>query len=501
MFSITAGEIAEAVGGARLTGPSTACIRRVAYDSRRVTSGSLFVALIGANSDGHDFVGQALQAGASAIMASRSLPHVSPEVALIAVDDTRKAMARAACALYKDPTADLRVTAVTGTNGKTSTTHFIESIYRHAGTSCGVIGTLGARINDKWTPVAHTTPESPDLQELFAQMVGQGVEAVALEASSHAIDQNRMDCTRVDAAIFTNLTQDHLDYHVTMEDYFLVKRRLFVDFEQVSGKDFYSIINIDDAYGRERLCGLARGTLWTYGACNDARVRASDLRLGASQTSYILGTPAGSRRVTLQVGGGFNVHNSMAAAASCLAIGVSLDDVVQGLEQQTSVPGRFEPVNCGQEFGVIVDYAHTPDGLQNLLEGCRQITDKRLILVFGCGGDRDPGKRPIMGEIAASLSDLPILTSDNPRSEDPAAIARDVLKGVPEQQRDAMVVELDRRAAIAKACHLAEPGDIVIIAGKGHETYQIFADHTAQFDDRQVVREIVANMQTGKRQS
>lgn len=483
-------EIADALPGARLTGASDVKVSTIAYDSRKAGPGALFVALRGARVDGHSFVPQAVASGASAVMVEEA-PNIPlpSSAAVIRVPDTRLALAQAASILYHNPSASLQVFAVTGTNGKTSTTYLIESILRAAGKTTGVIGTLGARVNDDDIPIAHTTPESSDLQQLFARMVDKGVSSVAMEASSHAIAQRRMDCTRVDSAIFTNLTQDHLDFHRTMEEYFQVKARLFGRFAEESGKDFASVINVDDAWGRERLVPLAGGRLCTYGSAPDALYHFSNARSGTSGTSFTVACPQGSARIELRLGGFFMVYNALAAAAACLDRGISLDTVCRGLEQVTGVPGRFEVIESDQDFAVIVDYAHTPDGLENVLSSARRLDGARIIAVFGCGGDRDPAKRPIMGEIACRLADIPILTSDNPRSEAPEAIAQDILAGVASEERSRVIVQLDRRAAIEEACQIARQGDIVVIAGKGHETYQIFADRTIDFDDRLVVKE------------
>ncbi len=467
----------------------------ICYDSRQVHAGTLFVALRGRLTDGHNFLQEAVSSGAAALLVEDPQAKAfADRSVVICVPDSRRAMAVVAAEYYNHPSRDLLVFGVTGTNGKTTVTHLIESIYRAAGYNAGIIGTLGAKIGDSWTPVLHTTPESCDLQDLLARIRDAGVKAVAMEIRSHAIVQNRVDALELDAAIFTNLTQDHLDFHETMENYFQAKAELFTRFCDETGKDFVSVINIDDPVGRERLLPVAKGQVVTYGAAPDADYHASDPRSGPKETCFYLECPQGSRKIRLALGGFFNVYNALAASAACLAKGIPLDAVQRGLETVPNVPGRFEAVDCGQPFTVLVDYAHTPDGLKNVLSSSRSLQPSRIITVFGCGGDRDRSKRPLMGKIASDLSDICILTSDNPRSEDPGSIARDTLAGIPKKRQSEVIVRLDRREAIREACAMAREGDIVVVAGKGHETYQIFADKTINFDDRLEVRETLKEL-------
>ncbi|MCC6483539.1 MAG: UDP-N-acetylmuramoyl-L-alanyl-D-glutamate--2,6-diaminopimelate ligase [Armatimonadetes bacterium] len=487
-------EIADALPGARLVAGGGRTVLSVTYDSRKVGPGTLFVALRGARVDGHRFLAQAVAQGACAVLVEDTTGVSAFDVDVIQVADTRVALAQAAVRFYGNPSERLQIFAVTGTNGKTSTTYLIDSVLRAAGRTTGVIGTLGARVGNEHISIAHTTPESSDLQQLLAQMVSSGVESVAMEASSHAIAQHRMDGVCVDTAVFTNLTQDHLDYHRSMEAYFAVKAELFTSFAERSGKDFASVINVDDEWGRERLLPVARGRICSYGSAPDALYHFSNVRSGTSGASFSLHCPQGSARIELRLGGFFMVYNALAAATACLDRGIPLDTVRSGLEQVQGVPGRFEVIESDQDFAVIVDYAHTPDGLENVLASARQLDVARIIAVFGCGGDRDPAKRPLMGEIANRLADIPIVTSDNPRSESPEAIARDILEGIPADDRSRVIVQLDRRAAIEEACRLARPGDVVVIAGKGHEAYQIFADRTLDFDDRLVVKEVLQKL-------
>lgn len=484
---VTAGNVVSGNAGQELSG--------ITYDSRRVQPGFIFLALRGQKTDGHAYISQALERGAAAVLLEDAsfMPPASCS-AVIQVKDSRKAAATAASAFFGYPSRSLKVFAVTGTNGKTSTSYLIQSILNSAGIPAGVIGTLGAQFGSQQWELAHTTPEACDLQELLSRMLAAGAQAVALEASSHALAQNRFDGVLPDCCVFTNLTQDHLDFHGTMENYFQAKALLFTRFIEESGKNAASVVNRDDPWGRDRLTPLAKGRLLTYAILERADLRAEDVSPHPGGVDFTLNWQGQTARVRLALGGIFSVYNALAAAGACLVSGVSLEQAAKGLETVASVPGRFELVDLGQPFAVVVDYAHTPDGLENVLASARAITRGRLISVFGCGGDRDRAKRPLMGEIAARLSDTAVLTSDNPRSEDPEDIARDILKGIPSQLVHKVHVELDRRSAIHRACASARDGDTVVVAGKGHEPYQIFRDRTIDFDDRMVVREALADL-------
>jgi UDP-N-acetylmuramyl-tripeptide synthetase len=363
---------------------------------------------------------------------------------------------------------------------------------RAAGRGVGIIGTIGSRINDEELPGERTTPESPDLQALLARMAdadsGEGM-VVSMEVSSHALALERTAGCEFDVGVFTNLTQDHLDFHHDMESYFQAKALLFTVYPASSEKSFTGVINTDDLYGR-RLAGLCVGRVVTYGVEQPADLRATEIEGSARGLRYRLETPDGVFPVTLRLGGLFNVYNSLAALGAGYALGIPWDVLLPALASAPGVPGRFESVvtEGDPEFSVIVDYAHSPDGLENVLRSARALQPRRLISVFGCGGDRDRTKRPIMGRIAAELSDRVIVTSDNPRSEDPHAILREILTGIPAERLDAVEIEADRRQAIRRAVAVAEPGDLVVIAGKGHETYQIFANETIHFDDREEAR-------------
>ena len=439
----------------------------ITHDSRAVSRGSIFCAVRGARFDGHEFAATAVEAGAVAIVVDRSLPGIDASVPQIVVDDVRLAMGRLSTAFWGDPSSALELIGITGTNGKTTTAHLIASISRSRGRSTEIIGTLSG---------GFTTPEAPDLQASLAAMRERGVTSVAMEVSSHSLVMQRVAGTRFAAAVFTNLSRDHLDLHGDMENYFAAKARLF-DPEYTD----LAIVNADDAYGR-RLSERARVETVPY-----RRSDLADVRVSTAAHSF---TWRG-RTMSVPLGGAVNVENSLAAATTMHALGVDLDVIAEGLASVPAVPGRMERVDVGQEFTVFVDYAHTPDGLSAVLRSLREsAVEGRIILVFGCGGDRDKAKRPLMGEVAVNLADEVVVTSDNPRSEDPGAIIASIVAGVPDHLRHRLVdVEEDRRRAIGKAISRARPGDVVLVAGKGHETTQTVGDLVLPFDDRLVVRE------------
>ena len=465
--------------GASLDGSADVAVSGIAYRSDRVRPGDAFFCIQGLAHDGHDFAADAAARGASAIVVQRRLEGVSAPQIL--VPDTRVALAHGAARFYSEPSKALDVVGITGTNGKTTTTYLIDAVLRRAGRKTGIIGTVETRIGDDRIPASRTTPESSDLQALLAQMRERGVSGVAMEVSSHAIDLHRVDAVRFAVVAFTNLTQDHLDYHHTLEEYFSVKRRLFTDFEAGA-----RVVNIDDPLG-EDIAREVDGVL-TVGRGALAAVRAENEELSATGAVFTLVTPAGARVVHLPLAGAYNVSNALIAAGCAVALGIDLETIVEGLDDAPQVPGRLERVDCGQSFSVIVDYAHTPDSLEKATRAVCGVTPGRVIVVFGCGGDRDPEKRPLMGRAAGSAADITIVTSDNPRSEDPVGIILQVEDGV-KASGGVYEVEVDRRRAIARAIELAEPGDSVLIAGKGHEDYQIFMDRTIHFDDREVARE------------
>jgi UDP-N-acetylmuramoyl-L-alanyl-D-glutamate--2,6-diaminopimelate ligase len=472
-------------------GPLDRAVESIAYDSRRVQRNGLFVALPGEKSDGHDFIDQAVEKGASVIVAERN-PAAAGRVTTVLVEDTRLVLADLAATFYGFPVRKLRMAGVTGTNGKTTTTFLIKHICENAGVRCGLIGTVRYEIAERVLPATRTTPESLDLQELLAQMVNAGCRAAAMEVSSHALAQDRTRGLEWDVAVFTNLTQDHLDFHGTMENYFASKTKLFTGLaEQKKKTKPVAVINIDDRYGEQLLRKIDKKiSVVTYGMGVRADFRASNYRMELGGTSYQLDARGKSYLVRVPLIGRFNVANSLAALAAANALGVGLRQAVLSLGKSPQVPGRLELVPAKRQFQIFVDYAHTPDALLNVLKTLRELEPQRLIVVFGCGGDRDKQKRPLMAEAVDRHADLAIITSDNPRKEDPDAIIAEVEKGFRSNKYEKIV---DRAQAIARAIELAQPHDIVLIAGKGHENYQEFSDHTVPFDDVQVARRAVEN--------
>jgi len=470
-------------GGGRLVGDDPA-ISGVTHDSRAVTRGDLFAAVPGAVVDGHDYVERAVQAGAAAILAERPVP--AP--ATLLVDDVRSSMAWAAAAVYGDPSEHLSVVGVTGTNGKTTVTRMIERILTAAGITGGVIGTIGARIGDAERTVARTTPESPVLQRLLGEMVDAGASVAAIEVSSHALSLHRVDAVRFRVAAFTNLMQDHLDFHVDMESYFAAKAALFVP-----DRADHAVITIDDEAGR-RIAASTAVPFTTVSLDRDADVTATDLVETLDGTSFIIRSSGPALHVDLPMPGRFNVANAVVAAVIARELGIDGDAIERGLADVGTIPGRFERIAGTPGFGVAVDYAHTPDAIAAVVTDALRLCDGKVIVVFGAGGDRDHDKRPAMGR-AAARAHLAILTSDNPRSEDPSAIMAAVRSGIPSGSR---VIEVsDRRRAIRTALEAADPGDLVLVLGKGHESGQNIGGHIEPFDDRVVVREELADMSGG----
>ena len=446
-------------------------ITGLAYDNRRATAGTLFFCVPGFTRDGHDFAPDAIARGAAALVVERPLGLGVPEVL---VEDVRAAMAPAAARFHGDPTARLGMAGVTGTNGKTTTCFILRELLEAAGIRTGLLGTVTSFVGGEERATVRTTPEAIDLQATFAEMVAGGDAACAMEVSSHALELGRADAIRWDVAVFTNLTQDHLDFHPSMGDYFLAKRRLFEADPPVK------VVNVDDEYGRRLAADFPDATRYSLGDVEDLEVTLGGSRFRLDGVE--LSTP---------MPGAFNVLNCLAAIHAARALGASDDAIARALPAVGRVPGRFEGVDEGQRFAVVVDYSHTPDSLENVLRAARSLAgDGRVVCVFGCGGDRDRGKRPVMGRIAAELSDLPIVTSDNPRSEDPEAIIHEVLAGMPGDAE----WHVDRREAIASAIEQARPGDVVVIAGKGHEQGQEFADgRNEPFDDVTVAREVLTS--------
>jgi UDP-N-acetylmuramoyl-L-alanyl-D-glutamate--2,6-diaminopimelate ligase len=480
------------LAGVELRGDPDVEIEAIAHDSRRVTPASCFACIPGATSDGHDHAAQAISRGAVALLVERPLAF---DVAQARVPSVRRALGPLSATLHGDPSAVLRTLGVTGTNGKTTTTYLLESIASAAGERVGVIGTVGARVAGELVATAHTTPEASDLQALLARMRDADVSTVAMEVSSHALEQHRVDGVHFAAVCFTNLSHEHLDYHGSLDAYFAAKGRLFE-----RARTPAAAVNVDDPRGRE-LATRARADgldLWTF-AVDDvgADVVAQHVTYAVDHTRFELADrrSGASAPVELALVGPFNLANALAAAATARAGGFGVIEVAAGLGAPLVVPGRFERVDAGQPFTVLVDYAHTPDALQRVLSAARSLTAPggQLICVFGCGGDRDAAKRPLMGAVVGSAADRAVLTSDNPRSEDPQRIADAVLVGLTSGTAG-VTVELDRRAAIVAALAGAGAGDVVVVAGKGHETGQASGGRTIPFDDRVVAREALREL-------
>lgn len=469
----------------KVDGPTDRDITHLTYDSRRVKPGTLFFALKGEKVDGTAFIDAAIAAGAEAIVTENA--SVKTRATNIIVQNARNAMADLAAAFYQNPSRPLRMAGVTGTNGKTTTAFLIKHICEAAQLRCGLIGTVRYEVGDRILPAARTTPESLDVHELLWQMRSAGCKACAMEVSSHALMQARVRGVEFDAAVFTNLTQDHLDYHKTMEAYFEAKARLFSDLAAQPKKKGKAIINLDDRYGAQLITRFGKEIpITTYGLGVHANFRASNVRIDFHGTSYQLDAEGRSYLVRLPLIGQFNVYNSLAALAAANALGIEVRNCVLALANATAVPGRLEAVPAQRQFRVFVDYAHTDDALLNVIRTCRELNPARLIVVFGCGGNRDKTKRPRMGSVVDQHADYAIVTSDNPRKEDPLAIIEDIKPGL---RRGNYEVIVDRREAIYKAVAMAQPRDIILIAGKGHETYQEFADRTMPFDDVAVARQ------------
>lgn len=459
-------------------------ISGIQYDSRQIEDNHLFIAITGFNQDGHNFIENAIKNGAKAVLIERELEYYRPGICYILVKDSRKVMSFLAARFYRNPQHQLSLIGVTGTNGKTTTTYLIRAILEQAGIKTGLIGTIQNIIGEQTLPATRTTPESLDLYRLFAQMVDVGITHVVMEVSSHALDLNRVEGMDFQVAVFTNITQDHLDYHHSLAEYLEAKSRLF---KQLKG-DGYAVINSDDPHAVD-IIRASRGQVITY-AIDDPRAEmtAQKINLAPDGVYYQL---AGRRdfALNLNLTGFFNVYNSLAAITCGHVLALSDQVIKSGLEKVMGVAGRFELVKEGQDFSVVVDYAHTSDGMENVLQTALEFVKGKIIVVFGAGGDRDKGKRPLMGQMAARYADYSILTSDNPRSEDPLLILRDIEQGIKAAEREAgYAIIPDREKAIYNSIARAKKGDMVIIFGKGHETYQVFKDKTISFDDREVAR-------------
>jgi len=491
-------------------GGTAGAVTGIAYDSRLVRPGHVFVALKGQHADGASFAEQAIARGAAAVVAEEPAPSGAP-VPWTTVADARLALALLADAFHRHPSAEMRVVGITGTNGKTTTAHLVASIFDAAGIPCGLLGTVAYRIGDEVRPATRTTPEAPEVQGLLREMVDRGCGACAMEVSSHALSLCRVDGVTFAAAVFTNLTRDHLDFHADMDEYFRAKRRLF----EMLPRDAPSLVNADDP--RAAAFAEAGGRPLTYGINKPADVTPGPLSFSLDGLAFDVRTPHGTVPVRSKLVGRPNVYNILAAVATTTALELPLDAVEKGLQRIEGVPGRFEVVSLKKDdVTVVVDYAHTDDALRNLLETARPLARGRLITVFGCGGDRDRTKRPLMGAVAGRLSDVIVVTSDNPRSEDPDRIIEEIQRGLTPDTRRApaqaatgraertdlrdggqrLLTIVDRREAIDRAIELARSGDLVLIAGKGHEKYQVIGDRVLPFDDVAVAREALGRRRT-----
>ncbi|OQW37045.1 MAG: UDP-N-acetylmuramoyl-L-alanyl-D-glutamate--2,6-diaminopimelate ligase [Nitrospira sp. SG-bin1] len=466
-------------------------------DSRAASPHSLFVAVKGERVDGHDFIPVAIRGGIAALVSQE--PVTGVRLPFVRVDDSRKALGLLASHFYGDPSSHLRMIGVTGTNGKTTTSYVCKALLEALGRSVGLIGTVAYQIGARTIPATHTTPGSLELQRLLAEMVAGGCATAVMEVSSHALAQDRTSGCEYDVAVFSNLTQDHLDFHKTMEEYFEAKLKLFTGLKGGRKSNKRGIVNIDDPYGK-RIVGLCPAPVWTYALKAKADLRAEAVRLSLQGTTFIAATPAGSFPIESHLVGEHNVYNLLAAIGVALHEGATPEQIRQAVAKVMNVPGRFERVMAGQPFTVAVDYAHTEDALVRLLTAAQALKTGRIITVFGCGGDRDRGKRPRMGEAAVHYSDVVILTSDNPRTEDPLSIIDQVEVGVLEALRQRPHVQYrkvpDRREAIEEAVREAQRADMVLIAGKGHEDYQILGTKKIHFDDREVARDAIERLGT-----
>ncbi len=463
----------------------------ISCNSKEIKPGFVFVAVKGVKADGHAFIGQAIANGCAAVIfddpAASGLSAGHPDVWFIKVRDARAAAPRIAVVLYRDPSKKMSVTGVTGTNGKTTVTYLMEAVVKTAGLSPAVIGTINYRYAGRVIPSSNTTPGPVPLQELLRGMCDSGVTHVAMEVSSHALDQGRTDGVSFRSAVFTNLTRDHLDYHKTFGNYFRAKSKLF----RSLGRNAVAVVNRDDPYGR-KLTGLIRCRLVTYGLERGADVYATDIVTGRQATTFDLHMPRGSVvPIKVSLIGRHNVYNIMSVAAWAYASGFGRDVIARTFERFRCVPGRLEKVPGSKGYSVFVDYAHTDDALRNVISTLRQASARRIIVVFGCGGDRDRTKRPLMGKVVTEMADLAVITDDNPRSEEPRAIVDDILAGI---AKDNYCIVHDRASAIRRSLRMAREGDVVLIAGKGHETYQIVKDKVLSFDDRKVAAACLRSM-------
>ena len=462
----------------------------LAYDSRKVQPGAMFVAIPGNQVDGHAYISQAVDQGAAAIIYEHEEVDLPDGLPAVRVPSSRMALAKLSAEFYGHPDRRLRLIGVTGTNGKTTTTMVIKWLLEQAGHKTGLIGTVCNMAGPEVLPSTHTTPESLELYRLFAMMEAQRCEYIIMEVSSHALSQGRVSACNFCGAVFTNLTQDHLDYHGSFENYLMAKVRLFQMLDTKVGPNRYGVINVNDKSSPAFAQNCA-APLWSYGSDEEGiKLRLLHYVPSMNGTDFDMTYDGQLYKVHIPLLGKFNVYNTMAAIAVALAEGITMEQIIEALKTAPQVPGRFELINEGQDFNVVVDYAHTPDGLKNVLSSAEKLHPRRLITVFGCGGNRDKGKRPIMGRIAGSQSDVAIITSDNPRFEAPLDIIDQVEQGIKEVCNNYLVEE-DRAKAIRLALNMAEAGDMVVLAGKGHEDYQIVGDSKHHFDDREIARQLL----------
>jgi len=475
-------EILKGIDYTVLQGTDDAEIKNVQYDSRKTGEGSLFVCISGFKTDGHKYIDSAAEKGSAAFSVEKDVD-MKPNCTYVKVKDNRAALAVMAANIYGRPSEKMNLIGVTGTNGKTSTTYIIKSVLDRIGHKVGVIGTIENRIGDRVIHADRTTPESLELQELFKEMYDEGVTDMCMEVSSHSLDLHRVDCCDYNIAIFTNLTQDHLDYHKTMENYRNAKAILFE-------RCMKNVINIDDPAG-EYMKSVSKGEIITTGIDGDADLKAENINITAHGVTFTLDYEGKQYPVELNIPGKFSIYNALGSIGACLFMGIDMETIIAGLKDIQGVRGRFQSVKGKNGVSAVVDYAHTPDGLENILNTAKEFVKGRIITVFGCGGDRDKTKRPIMGEIAGKLSDYCIITSDNPRTEDPETIINEIEVGTA-KTGCAYEKVTDRKTAIYHAVKIAQPNDLIVIAGKGHEDYQIFADRTIHFDDKEVIEQAFA---------
>lgn len=472
------------IHNANIKGDASIDISGIAYDSRSVSKGCVFVCIKGYSTDGHDYINDAIRRGAVAVVVQQDT-EVPEGITLIKAEDTRHALAFMSRAFFGYPSKNIKLIGVTGTNGKTTTTYLIKSILEVSGFSTALLGTISNIVGGKAVEASRTTPESYDLQQMLKEMADVKTDYCIMEVSSHSLELKRVAGCTFNVGIYTNLTRDHLDFHGTFENYLKAKMKLF-DISKTAA------VNIDDEYSSEVLKGIKIPVI-SYSVDGGSDVRAVDVEITSKDSRFTLIYMDKMIPVVLPLPGRFNVYNALAAACACLAEGISLENIKMGLECCMGIPGRSEVIDSGRGFTIIIDYAHTPDGLENILNTVKEYAQGRIITIFGCGGDRDKTKRPLMGETAGTLSDICIVTSDNPRSEEPMAIIEDILPGVKNSSSNYRVI-VDRKEAIKTAISIAQKGDVVVIAGKGHETYQILKDRTIHFDEREIVADILKTM-------